>query len=174
MLVTLLFEVKAADAWRQSSPVLVYAARLVWFHARPQPAVAMVSVPGYRRLSATIGDDVRVTPPDEPGGNESDVFAGLPRTRPQRPSARRKAPVAKAVAKKPPVSRKPPAAKKPAAKKKTAPAKPRAKASNPPIPRSGYATPEPTRPTGAADAIGDAVQAVAELARSILGRLPKP
>jgi len=121
-----------------------------------------------------------VTPKDEPGGNESDVFAGLPRSRPQRPSARRKQAAAKSPngpAAKKPQAKKPAPAKKapsPSKAKATAPPKPKAKAEKPPIPRSGYATPEPTRPTGGADVVGEAVTALAELARSVLGRLPRP
>ena len=113
-----------------------------------------------------------VTAPDDKPSHESDVFSGLPRSRPQRPSARRQAPK--------------PAAKKPAAKaatpKKAAPAKPRAPRKPPvkeAIPRSGYATPESSQ--DGTDVIGGAVQAIAELAqtggqalRSLLGRLPKP
>ena len=119
-----------------------------------------------------------VSAPDDKGSGESDVFSGLPRSRPQRPSVRRQA--AKPSAKKPPA--------KVAKTSKAAPAKPRAARKTPAekaIPRSGYATPEPTGAHDGTDVIAGAVQAVAELAqigaktggqalRSILGRLPKP
>jgi hypothetical protein len=66
-------------------------------------------------------DDCPVSPSDKPGAGDGEVFAGLPRTRPQRRSARRQSAAAgpgvaaaDAPATKPPAK---PAATKPAAKK---------------------------------------------------------
>jgi hypothetical protein len=146
-----------------------------------------VSASGEQRLSVGISDDVGVSAPDDTNGHESDVFAGLSRTRPQRPSARRaqaKKPATKASggAKKPPAKA---AAPKAAAARKRAPAKPAAPKVTAigPVPRSGYATPEPPSPQAGGDVIGAAVQAIAEIAqlgagagasvlRSLLGRKP--
>ena len=96
--------------------------------------------------------------------NASDVLSSLPRTRPQRRSAKRDAPVKKAVAKKPA-----PAAKKAApVAKKRAPAKPRPKvaAVAPNLPPAGFAPPrdEQDRPApSGVELVGTAIQAAGEL-----------
>jgi hypothetical protein len=139
-----------------------------------------------------VGDDVGVSSPEEPV--ERDVLSNLPRTRPQRRSAKRDGAA----------TRRPAAPKRPAAKPKaTATARPRAtdaaakpkpeprpapapKAASPP-PRP---SPEPTAPrsvepptrtdvlAGAAEAASELVKAGlavgGELVRVALSRLPRP
>lgn len=96
-------------------------------------------------------------------------MSSLPRTRPQRPSARRaaarKPTAAKATAKKP---AKTAAAKKPATAKKRAAAKPRVAAVPSRIPPAGFAPPRDTEdrpaPSGV-ELVGTAIQAAGELAQ---------
>jgi hypothetical protein len=121
------------------------------------------------------------------------VLSSLPKTRPQRRSARRDAPK-KAAGAEPPASaakaKKPAAAaatakKRPAARKKPTPAKPRVAAAPAPLPPSGFAPPRDTQdrpaPSGI-ELVGTAIQAAGELAqigaaiggqalKSALGRL---
>jgi hypothetical protein len=131
-----------------------------------------------------------VSAADDTTGADSDVFAGLSRTRPQRPSARREqakksASKASGAAKKTSAAKAAPANKAQAGK--PAPAKTRQPpaAAIPPVPRSGYATPNTPAAEDGGDVVGAAVQAITELAqlgagagagalRSLLGRLPKP
>lgn len=144
-----------------------------------------------------------MTPPDDAKPPENDVLSGLPRTRPQRRSAKRDAPSGRAkAAPKAPASK--PAAKtapRPAAtgaakaaatgaaKHTAKPASTRAAApktaDRPAPPPSGYATPQASRDGSApADLVSTAIQAVGELAqigaavgqqvlKSALSRLPK-
>jgi hypothetical protein len=134
------------------------------------------------------------------GGDEREVFGSLPKTRPQRRSAKRdrpsgaaKAAAAESKAKAAPKAK--PKAAKPRAKTTAQPrakasAAPRAKASGAPpkasVPPAGYATPRPDEgvPHGA-QLVTTAVQAAGELAqigisaggralKSALQRLPKP
>ena len=125
-----------------------------------------------------------------PDDSDRDVLSSLPRTRPQRRSAKRDAPRAKAVTATKPepkaaVKPKPKAAVKPKPK-----AKPRRGSSNRPrrMPPSGFQPPRTTeeqRPPSGPELIGTAIQAAAELAqiglavgghalRGALDRLPKP
>jgi hypothetical protein len=102
-----------------------------------------------------------------PGDEKPDVLSSLPRTRPQRRSAKRDAPrkpaAAATAAKKPR-----PAAKKAAPAAKRAPAKPRPKieAAAPKIPPAGFAPPRDQQqrpaPTGV-ELVGTAIQAAGEL-----------
>jgi hypothetical protein len=136
---------------------------------------------------------------DSPSGGDGDrdVFGSLPNARPQRRSAKRDRPGAKAKPAAPAsVKAKAPAAKaksKPAAAKAKAKAKPRAAAKAgatagaSQIPPAGYATPRPDDdgvPRGA-DLVTTAVQAAGELAqigiaaggralKSAFERLPRP
>jgi hypothetical protein len=116
--------------------------------------------------------------PDDP---KPDVMSSLPRTRPQRRSAKRDAPVKTAPPRKA-------APKKAAPRAKAAPPKkatPRAKAAPANIPPAGFAPPRDTEarpvPTGV-ELVGTAIQAAGELAqigiavggqalKSALGRL---
>ena len=116
--------------------------------------------------------------PDDPA-DQREVLSSLPRSRRQRPSARREAaragraakatraavkPAAKPKAKtatKPKAAAKPKATAKPAARKPA----PRRR-TGPPIPPAGYAT--PTEHRGSADPAA----ALAGLVKSVLGRLP--
>jgi hypothetical protein len=129
------------------------------------------------------------------GGDEREVFGSLPKTRPQRRSAKRDRPsgaakAAPAAAAKPKAKAAPKAKAKPASKAKPKAAKPRAKPSAAPpkasVPPAGYATPRPEDgvPHGA-QLVTTAVQAAGELAqigvaaggralKSALQRLPKP
>ena len=121
-----------------------------------------------------------------------DVMSSLPRTRPQRRSAKRDAP-AKPAAKrtaangsKPPAKPRAKAASKPAAKAKPkAATKPRARTKDPRIPPAGFETPrdQADRPLpSGVELVGTAIQAAGELAqigiavggqalKSALGRL---
>jgi hypothetical protein len=136
---------------------------------------------------------------DSPSGGDGDrdVFGSLPNARPQRRSAKRDRPGAKAKPAAPASAKaKAPAAKarsKPAAAKAKAKAKPRAAAKAgatagaSQIPPAGYATPRPDDdgvPRGA-DLVTTAVQAAGELAqigiaaggralKSAFERLPRP
>jgi hypothetical protein len=102
---------------------------------------------------------------------DREVLSSLPRTRPERRSAKRGArPAAGAEA---PVKPKP---------RTTARSKPKA-APPPKVPPAGYAVPRQDSPVnaGGTELIGTAIQAVGELAnlggravRDLLGRLPKP
>src|SRR4051794_4639275 len=94
-----------------------------------------------------------------------EVLTSLPRTRPQRRSAKRDAPKprAKASTTKPRAAAKPTAAAKPRAA-----AKPKATAKSRPIPPAGFATPADRgdRPApGGVELIGTAIQAAGELAQ---------
>jgi hypothetical protein len=135
--------------------------------------------------------------PTSGGNGERDVFGSLPNARPQRRSAKRDRPGAKAKPAAPASAKaKAPAAKaksKPAAAKAKAKAKPRAAAKAgatagaSQIPPAGYATPRPDDdgvPRGA-DLVTTAVQAAGELAqigiaaggralKSAFERLPRP
>jgi hypothetical protein len=101
---------------------------------------------------------------------DRDVLSSLPRTRPERRSAKRDAPARKPRAK---------AAAKPSARRKPAPkAVPKRK-----VPPAGYAVPRHESPVGSGtgELVSTAVQAFGELAnlggralRDALGRLPKP
>lgn len=128
-----------------------------------------------------------------PEDEKPDVLSSLPRTRPQRPSARRDAARKPAVKASEPAARKPaarkatarkPAPRKPAAGKRTA--KPRVTAAAPPrIPPAGFAPPADTReraPGSGVELVGTAIQAAGELVqigaaiggqalKSALGRL---
>jgi hypothetical protein len=115
-----------------------------------------------------------------------DVLSSLPRTRPQRRSARRAAPQAAATAKQPMAPKQPAAAKKaPTRPKPRVAAKTKAKAVPPRIPPAGFAPPRDTQdrpaPSGV-ELVGTAIQAAGELAqmgaaigtqalKSALGRL---
>jgi hypothetical protein len=105
---------------------------------------------------------------------DREVLSSLPRTRPERRSAKRGA--------------RAPAGDQAAAAKPTKPAaKPRPKAAPPPkVPPAGYAVPKTASPVtaGGVELVGTAIQAVGELAnlgaslggralREVLGRLPK-
>src|SRR6476661_2549515 len=130
---------------------------------------------------------VRMPPEDD----KNDVLSSLPRTRPQRRSARRDsarkpaaaaaaepgAPAKTAAAAKPAAARKPAATRKPAAAKKPAAARkpaakkagsprPRVQAVKPAIPPAGYAPPKDTQERGApsgTELVGTAIQAAGEL-----------
>jgi hypothetical protein len=104
---------------------------------------------------------------------DREVLSSLPRTRPERRSAKRGA--------------RTPAGAEPVAKPKPKPrAKPRPKAKAVPprrIPPAGYAVPKQGSPVqaGGGELVGTAIQAVGELAnlggkalRDIIGRLPRP
>lgn len=95
--------------------------------------------------------------PDE---ETPDVLSSLPRTRPQRRSAKRDAPKKAAPAKKP-------APAKATAKKRTR-AKPPIEAVPPQIPQAGFAPPSDTQdrpaPSGV-ELVGTAIQAAGELAQ---------
>jgi hypothetical protein len=100
---------------------------------------------------------------------DREVLSSLPRTRPERRSAKRGA---RTTAKTPETAAKPRSKAKPAPKA----APPR------PVPPSGYAVPKTASPVnaGGAELIGTAIQAVGELAslgtravRGALSRLPK-
>lgn len=110
------------------------------------------------------------TPDDQ--GEPREVLSSLPRSRRQRPSARREAARAKATAK--------PAAAKPRATKAKAAPKPRkatatatrarkaAPPERPAVPAAGYATPRESGGRGSADPAA----ALVGLARGIRGLLP--
>ena len=131
-----------------------------------------------------------------PDDSDRDVLSSLPRTRPQRRSAKRDATRAKA-----PTATKPkpkaPAKPKPRAKPKAAAGKPASLAARQArrgnnrarrMPPSGFAPPRTTeerRPPSGPELIGTAIQAAAEIAqiglavgghalRGALDRLPKP
>jgi hypothetical protein len=141
-------------------------------------------------MRAHFRDDVRVSSPEEPV--ERDVLSSLPRTRPQRRSAKRDGGGAKpkrAAPRRPPAKATPRPAAKAKAKAKTAsgPAKPRSTAQAPrPQPASRPSDPprsvEPPSRTdvlaGAAEAAGELVRAGLavgnELVRVALRRLPRP
>jgi hypothetical protein len=102
---------------------------------------------------------------------DREVLSSLPRTRPERRSAKRGAAAPKA---------KPRPTAKPAARSKPKAAPPRK------VPPAGYAVPKSASPVtaGGAELVGTAIQAVGELAnlgaslgsralREVLGRLPK-
>jgi hypothetical protein len=118
--------------------------------------------------------------------DDRDVLSSLPRTRPQRRSAKRAAPVkAPPKAARPAKSGKAPA--KPAATRK-ATARPRGKAASRTVPPAGFAVPgagADQAPPSGAELVGTAVQAAGELVqiglavgeqalRSALGRLRRP
>ena len=119
-------------------------------------------------------DNGRMSTPDEPA-EQREVLSSLPRSRRQRPSARReaaragRAPKAKPEAVKTATKAKPRAAAKPRA---TAAAKPRPRKSAPKprsaIPPAGYATPSEHRGHGSADPGA----ALAGCVRGVLKRLP--
>jgi hypothetical protein len=115
-----------------------------------------------------------------PDDETPDVLSSLPRTRPQRRSARRDA-VKQPVAAKAPAK---PAARRAAPKKRAAP-KPKVQAVAPAIPPAGFAPPRDTQdrpaPSGV-ELVGTAIQAAGELVqigaaiggqalKSALGRL---
>jgi hypothetical protein len=116
------------------------------------------------------------------GGDEREVFAGLPNARPHRRSAKRDRPARAAAT----TAKAEPAAAKPKARAKPKPrAKPAPQAAAE-VPAAGYATPrsDDDLPTGA-DLIATAVQAAGELAqigfsaggralKSAIQRLPRP
>lgn len=116
---------------------------------------------------------------------DREVLSSLPRTRPERRSAKRGArgPAAPKVAAAAPKQAKPKAKARPKAKP-AARSKPAPKAAPPrPVPPSGYAVPKTSSPVGSGgtELVGTAIQAVGELAnlgaralRDALGRLPKP
>ena len=104
---------------------------------------------------------------------DREVLSSLPRTRPERRSAKRGAPAPKAD---------PRPKAKPAARAKPAPKAAAAR----PVPPSGYAVPKTASPVsaGGAELVGTAIQALGEAAafglslgnralRDALGRLPK-
>jgi hypothetical protein len=106
---------------------------------------------------------------------DREVLSSLPRTRPERRSAKRD-------------TRAPAAKPKPRANAKSAAprSKPKATAPPPKIPPAGYAVPKTASPVsaGGTELVGTAIQAVGELAnlgaslggralREVLGRLPK-
>ena len=117
---------------------------------------------------------------------DHEVLSSLPRTRPERRSAKRGArsqPGAAAAPKaaKPGAAPRPKA--KPTARSKSAPTV----APPPPVPRAGYAVPRTASPVsaGGAELVGTAIQALGELAgfglslgnralRETLERIPKP
>lgn len=119
-----------------------------------------------------------------PAEDPPDVLTSLPRTRPQRRSAKRDAPRKPAAAAKTPAAAKAKAAAKPRPKAKPS-AKPRVEATPPPIPPAGFAPPrdEQDRPApSGAELVGTALQAAGELVqigaaiggqalKSALGRL---
>jgi hypothetical protein len=116
--------------------------------------------------------------------DDRDVFSGLPKSRPQRRSAKRDAP-ARPAAKKAPAQARAAASTKPAAARRKQRAEPAAEQQSRPVPPAGYATPaDDDRPSGT-DLVGTAVQAAGELAqigivlggralKSAIQRLPRP
>jgi hypothetical protein len=129
-------------------------------------------------------------PPEDP---KPEVLTSLPRTRPQRRSAKRDAPKpaarkAQATAKKAPAGKRAPAAKKAPPKPRKTASKPRVHAASQRIPPAGFAPPRDTEerpaPSGV-ELVGTAIQAAGELAqiglavggqavRSALSRITKP
>lgn len=131
-------------------------------------------------MKSAIGKNALFMAPDD---EKPDVLTSLPRTRPQRRSAKRDAPkkaappakaratpakTAPAAGKAAP---KPRATAKPGSKPKAKPqakAKPRMKAVPPPIPPAGFAPPRDTQerpaPSGV-ELVGTAIQAAGELAQ---------
>jgi hypothetical protein len=108
---------------------------------------------------------------------DREVLSSLPRTRPERRSAKRgaQAPAGAEAVAKPQAKAKPKPRAKTASKPKAVP--PRK------IPPAGYAVPKQGSPVqaGGGELVGTAIQAVGELAnlggkalRDILGRLPRP
>lgn len=121
---------------------------------------------------------------------DREVLSSLPRTRPERRSAKRGARTTAGAAAAQTAAAQP--AKPKTAQKSRAKAKPRTTARSKPgpkavpprkIPPAGYAVPRQDSPVqaGGAELVGTAIQAVGELAgfgtralRDILGRLPRP
>jgi hypothetical protein len=152
------------------------------------------------RLSLALSNDVSVSAPSESNGRPSDppetasVLSSLPRTRPQRSTARRTAarkamttPGARAAAQ----PRKPKPARKAPAKPHTRSAPRRAAAAAPdaePVPMQGFESESdrargPVHPPGAAELVASAAEVLGELAKSglstgerllkdVLARLP--
>jgi hypothetical protein len=124
-------------------------------------------------------------PPPKKGSDNRDVLSGLPRSRPQRPSARREKARASAAKAKPVAaaagSAKPAAKPKAAARPKTA-----AAAAKPKAPPAGYATPQPATPaTQDHGLVSTAIQAAGEIVqigatvgsqalKAALRRIPRP
>jgi hypothetical protein len=136
---------------------------------------------GSTRQNLLLSDDVGMADGDR------NVLSSLPRTRPERRSAKRGARSPAAAGAAAPASAKPAA---PRTKPKPARAKAKAKAKAAPqrkIPPAGYAVPREASPVGSggAELVATAVQALGELAqmgasvggravRDVLGRLPRP
>jgi hypothetical protein len=128
-------------------------------------------------------------PPTDPSANggEHEVFGALPRTRPQRRSAKRDRPAQSAPrpARKPATAAPAKATASPARAKIGADAKRPRKATAPPVvPAAGYATPTEARKASHGNVLSTAVHAGGELVeiaatvagqamKSMLGRLPR-
>jgi hypothetical protein len=132
-----------------------------------------------------VRHDVGVSSPEPPGPSERDVLSSLPRTRPQRRSAKRDG--GASAAKRPAGggAARPPKARpaKPAAKRATAP-KAAPRASRPPIEREAPPA-RSVEPPSRTDVVAGTVQAATELAqaglnvgaelvRAVISRLPRP
>jgi hypothetical protein len=130
-------------------------------------------------------------PPPKKGSDNRDVLSSLPRSRPQRPSARREQARAAAQPKVAAANAKPAAKRAPAKPKSTAPAAkttPKVPRHQSDVPPAGYATAKSADaggPPSGAELISTAVQAAGELVqigatlgsqalKSALSRLPRP